>query len=242
MYDHDAYQDFSTLASRAYLGQWPVEFRRHRFDVLVCTGRRTRDHLRAQGVDAEWIPKAADEETFRDLGFARQGLCTFGFPYPPRKVVVGHLRRCGLVVDWLSSPPVELNAGLNHHLAAVICNAELRGPARVAKALAFLSGGRLPVLAEGPEPMIKNFEVAASATAPICDELAELRELGFVDGTTAVLYRSLTELSEKLLSLLAEPDKLQTIGQNAAALVRSRHTWDARAAEFASLIACRLKG
>jgi spore maturation protein CgeB len=152
-----------------------------------------------------------------------------------------HLRRRGVVVDWLSEPPVELNRGLNRYLAAVICNAELRMPAKLAMTLTFLSDGRFQVLAEGPEPMIKNFEVAASGTAPICDELPELRDLGFVDGSTAVLYRSLTELSEKLRYLLAEPDQLRAIGRNAAALVRERHTWDARAAEFASLIAHRLK-
>jgi hypothetical protein len=241
MYDWDSYQDFSRFGGGAYLGQWPEVFRRHGFDVLVCTGRRTCEHLREQGVDAEWIPKAADDETFRDLGLVRDGLCTFGFPYPSRQIVAGHLRREGLVVEWLRAPPVELNAGLNRHVACVICNAELRLPARLAKALVRISGGRIPVLAEGPEPMIKNFEVAGSGTAPICDALTELADLGFVDGRTAVLYRSLTDLIGKLVPLLAEPDTLREIGRNAAELVRSRHTWDARGAEFASLIASRLR-
>jgi len=208
--------------------------------VLVCTGRRTRDHLLAHGVDAEWIPKAADHETFRDLGSKREGLCTYGASYPARQVVLGQLRRAGVVVERLSAPQVELNAGLNRHLGCVICNAELNVPLRIAKALVRASGGRIPVLAEGPEPMSKNFEVAASGTAPVCDELGELAELGFIDGSTAVLYASLTELTEKVKHLLANPDTLQTIGKNAAELARTRHTWDARGADFASLVKSRL--
>ena len=241
MYDWDAFFDFSTMASKDYLGQWAEVFRRHQFDVLVCTGQRTRDNLRTQGVDAEWIPKAAGEE-FRDLGLVREGLCTFGAEYPSRQVVLSHLRRSGLAVSRLSAPPKELNVGLNRHVGCIITNAELRLPAKLAKALVRISAGRVPVLAEGPEPMAKNFEVAASGTAAICDEMAELADLGFVDGSTAVLYRSLTELTDKLVPLLAEPDTLRVIGQNSAALVRDRHTWDERGAEFASLIASRLKG
>ena len=242
MYDWDACQDFSHIASGKYLGQYADVFRRHRFDVLVCTGRRTRDHFRAQGLDAEWIPKAADHEAFRDLGLNREGLCTFGYPYPARQVVLDHLQRTSIEVVALSAAQVGLNASLNRHLACVICNAELRRPFRLTKPLARLSGGRFPVLAEGPEPMIKNFEVAASGTAPICDELGEMAELGFTDGSTAVLYRSLTELTEKVKDLLAHPDTLQTIGQNAMGLARTRHTWDARAASFASLVRSRLVG
>ncbi len=240
MYDWDACQDFSRIAGGRYLGQWAEVFRRHRFDVLVCTGRRTRDHLRAQGVDAEWIPKAADHEVFRDLGLNREGLCTFGAPYPSRVVVVDQLRRAGVVVEGVSAPPVELNAALNQHAGCLICNAELRMPVQLAKVLARVSAGRLPHLAEGPEPMSKNFEVAASGAAPVCDELGELAELGFIDGSTAVLYRSLAELSEKLRTLLADPSALRTIGKNAAGLARERHTWEARGVEFASLIRSRL--
>lgn len=242
MYEWDACQDFSRIASGTYVGTWAEVFRRHRFDVLVCTGRRTRGHLRAQGVDAEWIPKGADHETFRDLGLNREGLCTFGAPYPARHVVLGHLRRTGVVVEGLSASPVDLNVALNRHLGCVICNAELTMPLRFAKVLVPVSGGRIPVLAEGPEPMAKNFEVAASGTAPVCDELGELAELGFIDGSTAVLYRSLTELTEKVRSLLADPGALRTIGQNAAELVRTRHTWEERGADFASLISSRLGG
>lgn len=242
MYEWDACQDFSRISSGTYLGQWPEVFRRHRFDVLVCTGRRTRDHLLARGVDAEWIPKAADHETFRDLGLNRDGLCTYGAAYPARQVVLGHLRRAGVVVERLSAPPVDLNIALNRHLGCLICNAELTLPVRPARLLVRLSGGRIPVLAEGPEPMIKNFEVAASGAAPICDELGELAELGFIDGSTAVFFRSLTELAEKVRNLLADPDTLRTVGQNAAKLARTRHTWEARGADFSSLIKSRLGG
>ena len=240
MYDWDACQDFSRIASSTYLGQWPEVFRRHRFDVLVCTGRRTRDHLRAQGVDAEWIPKAADD-VFRDLGLPRRGVCTFGAQYPARQVVVDHVRRAGLAIDWLQASPTELNVQLNKYLACVICNGELRMNPGLAKALARISGGRVQVLAEGPEPMRKNFEVAAAGAAPVCDDLEELSELGFVDGDTAVLYRSLPELTDKLRWLLTDPETLEKVGRNAAALARERHTWDARGAEFASLIEVRLR-
>ena len=242
MYDWDACQDFSHIASRAYLGQYPETFRRHRFDVLVCTGRRTRDHFRARGLDSEWIPKAADHEIFRDLGLGREGLCTYGARYPARQLVLSHLREVDLPVEELSAPPIDLNVALNRHLGCLICNAELRVRLRPASVLVRVSRGRVPVLAEGPEPMIKNFEVAAAGTAPICDELEELAELGFIDGSTAVLYRSLTELTEKVRWLLADPEALRAIGENAAALARNRHTWDVRGAEFASLIRARLKG
>jgi spore maturation protein CgeB len=84
--------------------------------------------------------------------------------------------------------------------------------------------------------MLKNFEVAASGCVPFCDEIPELRDLGFEDGKTMVSYTNFDELIEKLKYYSKSPELLSQIGKNAATLCAENHTWDHRAKMFEGVI------
>jgi hypothetical protein len=236
MYDFDAYQNFSTMAGDRYLGAWPAVFRAHRFDTLVCTGKATRDDLIGHGVNAVWVPKAYDPARFFDKGEARQGIGYFGQLYDARVAMLERLEEAELPVTRFKCAYADLNDHLNRFAMCVICN--MVGVRR--KMRRRLSDYLFPhyetEVFPGPEVMQKNFEVAASGCAPVCDDIPELHDLGFRDGESMISYRSLDELVEKLHGYVADSNAVASIAGNAAALCRERHTWDHRADMFAALV------
>lgn len=237
LYDQDAYQSFSVLAGDRFLGEWPRVYRRQRLDTIICTGRRTRDELAADGVHAVWIPKAFDPALFHDRGSPRDGVCYFGELYDARAAMLRHLRRNRVRVARFRCAYAELNERLNRYRGALICNmvAHDAGPR---PAWRRLLGRRGDVRLEtAPEMMLKNFEVAASGCVAFCDEIPEMRELGFSDGETMVSYRTFDELTDKLAHYRARPEQLDAISSRASALARDRHTWQHRARMFAEVVA-----
>jgi hypothetical protein len=237
MYDLDAYQNFSRVAGDRYIGAWPRVFCSNRFDVLICTGKATRDNLRDAGVNAVWVPKGYDRLRFRDLGRQRDGLCYFGDVYPARAAMLKHLKRHQVPITRFQCSFFELNERLNGFLACVICN---MAAVRVAPALSLrslLRPGAAISLRGGPELMIKNFEVPASGCVAFCDWMEEMSDLGFVDGTTIVCYRDFDELVEKLDRYMNDIHALRRIAADAADLCVRQHTWDQRAEQFARVIA-----
>ena len=240
MYDFDALQNFPVGFAGPYghpgpyEGSWPSVVRHHQFDVLVCTGREVTNRLRAEGIDAHWVPKGYDAATFTDLGRARHGLCTFGRSWPARRALADRLRREHIPMRDVSGPYASLNERLNEHAGAVVCN--------MFAAIPFGRFGRrmqrrLPWLARvgpGLEPMAKTFEVAGAGCAPILDRIAELDELGFVAGENCVMYQDFDDLVEQLRGL--DDDALIDIGRRAHNLVAGRHTLVHRARELSDLL------
>ena len=236
-FEQDAYQNFLSIANSRYRGRFPKTFRRWKFDVLVSTGRQTRDLLREAGVTAVWIPKAYNDRKICDLGLPdRHGLAHFGSRYPARLRALDLLDRSGICVENFSCDYEELNRHLNRFLACLVCTMDLYGSGFVpVRAWRFVPS-MLKVLRPGIEPMSKNFEVAGAGCAPVCDYVPELEELGFIEGHSMVSYRDGPELIEKVKHYLDNPNDLRRIGQTAATLVKSRHTWRHRALEFDRLI------
>ena len=234
MYEEDAWHNYPVASPGPYSGLWPSVFRRHQFDALVCTGREVASRLRAEGIDAHWVPKGYDAATFTDLGRARDGLCTFGLAWPSRRALADRLRREHIAMRDVSGPYASLNERLNEHAGAVVCNMRAVVPfGRFGRRLQ----RRLPRLARvvpGIEPMIETFEVAGAGCAPIVDWIDELDELGFVAGENCVMYRDFDDLVVQLRSL--DNDALVEMGYQAHALAVERHTWGHRAREFSELL------
>jgi hypothetical protein len=238
MYDWDAYQNANRLGGTRFLGAWPEVFRRNEFHVLVCTGRDVRDNLRSEGVDAEWIPKGADIARFRPLDRPRAGFCYFGELYASRAAMLDYLKRHDVKVDAFKCSYFDLNEKLNSYAACLICNMVGEVPA----GLSFLNRfypSRFITHGVAPETMAKNFEAAAAGCVAFADYHPEFEELGLVDGETLVTYRTFDELREKIVDYSGRPDDLADIGARGAALIRERHTWDHRAADFERLIRAR---
>jgi glycosyl transferase family 1 len=236
MYDQDAYQNFSMMAGARFRGQWPAVFVRHRFDFLVCTGGRTAERLAECGVRTVWIPKAADPYYFSDHQGERVEICHYGTLYAARRRVARRVEKSLVHVDYVQAPYESLGTTLNSYLGCLVCNMEYR---RLCGRFALKARSWLPDthgLRPGPEPMLKNFEAAASGCAVIGDNVPDLAELGFEDSDTMIVYQTVEELLDRLQHYRGRPEELRSIGTRGAALCRSRHTWDHRADQFARLI------
>jgi hypothetical protein len=233
MYDLDVNQNYYSITTdERFRGAWPAVFHRFQFHVLACSGKETTLRLADEGVTAAWIPKAYDPEIFFDLGRERSAVCHYGTIYPPRAAMLKFLERRRVDITLVRANYLLLNERLNDFLSCVVCNmeCEYRFPFNL-RALRRL---RASIPAEavdvwpGPEAMNKNFEVAGSGCALICDATADLPDLGFEDGVNAVTYRTFEELTDKIRMYARAPEELATIAGRGAQLCRTRHTWDLR--------------
>jgi len=241
LFEEDAVQRYSPYIGDGQKTDFPRIVAKLGFDVMVSTGKAVTERLRAEAIDAQWIPKGFDREHFLDRDKGRAGLCHFGSLYPARAAMLQRMARAGIAIEHLHVPFAALNDSLNQFVGCLICNGELAG-ARLLPPSVLLWPGVPKRLVPGLEPMIKNFEVAAAGCAPICDDIPELADLGFIDGDTMVSYRTLRELLDKLAHYRSRPEDLRAVGRRAAALARAQHTWDHRAAAFEGLIRSRRAG
>ena len=232
MFEQDACQNYSLVAGDQFFGAWPKVFRDHRFDVIACTGKATQDNLRDSGVNAIWIPKGFDHTRFCDLKMMRSGIGYFGELYRARGQMLIHVKRHKIPVTKFKCTFFELNEYLNRFEIILICN--MVGTLK--KGASKLINRMLPSygmeISAGPEPMQKNFEVAASGCVQFCDEIPELHDLGFIDGETMVSYRTFDELVQKLEVYRQAPDRLEYIAKQATELSNAKHTWNHRARLF----------
>jgi hypothetical protein len=235
MYDFDTNANYHFLSVAEHRGEWPVVFRRQGFDTLVSTGKAVTELLRDDGVNAVWVPKGYDPARVHPLGRARAGLCEYGQSYPSRRALRAHLERAGVPFTRFSDHD-GLNDQLNRYLGCLICNLAGQVAAGPGRFVNRLWPDRAIRLSPGIEPMIKNFEVAGAGCAPIADRIPELEDLGFVDGETMVGYDTLDELVERCRHYLGEPAALAEIGERAAVLASTRHTWGHRAAALGPAI------
>jgi hypothetical protein len=237
VYDWDVFQNYWHIGGAGdYRGMYADVFKRCAFHLVACTGYETAARLRAEGVPAVWIPKGFDAEDFRDLGLARSGICHFGRLYPARRAMLASVRGRGLDVTHIAPSYEGLNAALNRFEAAIVCNMSASTSAGWRRWAASVVPGFPVRVRPGPEALIKNFEVAASGCALVCDEVPDLAHLGFVDGVTALTYRTFDELCAKLEAGLAATDGFKTIGARGRELCLARHTWDQRMAQLSEAI------
>jgi hypothetical protein len=244
MHDHDAYLSYGAMDGVSeHLGAWGPVFRRHRFDLLLASGKEVTNRLRAEALNAHWLPKGFDPHQFFDFGRERTGIGTYGSPYLARRIVLSQLERHGEAVTRFSCRFDRLNETLNKFAACVICNMfthwrlpPLDAGSHVGRAVTRIAPQLAFRLHPGMEPMIKNFEAPGAGCAPIADRIPELEDLGFTDGVSLISYRDVNELVEKLRHYRDRPDELRAIGASAAGVCHERHTWDVRTAEMEKII------
>ena len=241
--DEDTCQDSHWTHSN-HVGAWRRAIPRLGFELLVTTGQRPNESFREAGLATILVHKGFDPEQFSDLDGARgDGLLAYGADYPSRILARASLQRRGVQVVRKTIPYSDLGKELNLHLWALVgtMDADIVG-GRIGKKLMTRFPRLLIRPRPGPEPMLKLFESAASGCAPVVDWTPDLAGLGFIDGDTAITYRDVTELVEKALGYAERPSQLRAIGQRAAILSKSRHTWDHRALQLHRLITMELNG
>lgn len=240
--EHDAIQNYSDIFDPTLQGTWPLVFRRHRFDLLVTSGGVVRERLAADGVAAEWVPKAFEPRRFADLDGDREGVATYGSEYRCRVLAERALREAGLPLARLPTTPYpELGAVLARHLACLAISSDLLMPLAQRNTLD-CAPAREAAIRPGLEPMAKFFEGAGAGCCPVADEMEDLASLGFRNGENAITFRSHDELVERLRWWLARPGGLRDLGRAASRLAHERHTWAHRASQLRDVLARRLAG
>lgn len=239
--EHDAIQNYSDLFNPELKGKWPPVFRHHRFDLFVTSGGVVRDRLANDGIQADWLPKAVEPSRFVDSEGSRAGLTTFGSAYLCRQISERAIRDASLSLERIDTTPYpELGPVLARYLACMAVSSDLLVPLRLRPFLAKVPARWVP-MRPGLEPMAKFFEAASAGCCPVADAMADLGPLGFVDGKTAITFRSHSGLVERLRWWFHRPEQLRQLGRNASALARARHTWTHRAIELREILARRLQ-
>jgi glycosyltransferase involved in cell wall biosynthesis len=233
--EHDAHTDPSFESP--WRGTWARTFRRHQFDHLVVSGLRLVEHFEAQRIPVSWLPKGFDSDTLMDLGRRRNGIAHFGTLYRSRRAMLRALRSAGTPIRHLVMPYEQLNDALNDLSGVVVCNIDARARWwKFGRGLERYWPGTALELGEDVEPMIKTFEVAGAGCAPLIAPSPDLEPLGFIDGTTALIWRDFDELAYVVRHLQHDSERLGAIGSAASRLAHTRHTWSRRAAELADII------
>src|SRR5262249_23732709 len=75
------------------------------------------------------------------------------------------------------------------------------------------------------------YEIAGVGRCQLCDAKADLKPL-FEEDREIVLYRTLPELREKALALLADPARAAELGQRGRQRALAEHTWTHRVREL----------
>ncbi len=240
--EHDAIQNYSDLFDPTLQGSWPPVFRRHRFDLMVTSGRAVGERLAADGIPAAWVAKGFEPRRFADLDGARAGIVTYGSAYRCRVLAERALAEAGLPLTRLPTTPYPaLGAALAGHLACLAISSDLETPLERRDELDLLPA-REVAIRPGLEPMAKFFEGAGAGCCPVADAMEDLDALGFRDGESAITFRSHAELVERLRWWLARPAELRDLGRAAARLAHARHTWAHRAAELRQVLARHVAG
>lgn len=232
MIEHDALND-------AWPGKlnsvWSEFLRKNRFDLVLVSGQMAADRL-STVVDTRVLYKAYANRQFFPGG-ERRGICFYGTTYRGRAAMLRTLKNHSIPIEMERTSYQELPAMLRSRLGLVTNT--MRVDVRFGKpgrAIERFRPGTVLQLGPSPEPMLKHFEASASACAVFTDPIPDLGLLGFKDGESFIEYTSFEDLAERCIHYLDRVDDLAAIGDRAATLCLSRHTWDHRAAEFESLV------
>lgn len=236
--DQDSFQDFTTWYGPNPLnGKWSWALRHYGFDLLICSGARSAEYFNERGIRAAVLHKAYNASLFSPLRQPRAGLCHYGSPYLARRRMIRRLSTAKIQVDRVSAPYELLNETLNAYAGVVICN--MTGSLRLGRVGAHIEHrfpGTLIRTGSAPEPMIKNFEAMAAGCCVFMDRTPDDHALGFRDGENCVIYEDLDALVASLDAYANDQQRLESIGERGALLVRERHTWQHRGQELRAIL------
>ena len=186
---------------------------------VIVSGIDLRDQFRAEGIDAEYLPKAYDSGVVSNIRGQRNVAAAFvgrtnNKAYRLRKQFLKQIsRRLGISI-LRSEPGAPYNALLNS--IRIFVSADIGYG----------------------EYMIKNYEAMAAGCMVLAwrQSAAENAALGFQDKKNIVLYDSIEEFEQKLKMLLDNPSQIESIASAGQQLVEGAHTWKKRAEELLPLL------
>jgi len=209
--EHDAYQNYIPCK---YSGCFSKHYQRLPWARVICSGFTVTEQLRAEGVDAAFVPKGYDGTLLRDEGGPRDIELAFvgslkSTAYDGRRKLLEDLgQQEPLLITRTKSGEDYLNT-LNRIRYFVSADVGMG------------------------EYMIKNFEAMACGCVLFAYNQgdAENQALGFMDMKNLVLYNNVIELRQKLSILRKDPVLADNIARQGRQLAEARY-------EFAHLGAC----
>jgi len=221
-FDHDMY--LTNTPSSEWYKKFPAVLRDIGNIRVIVSGMDLRDQYRAEGIDAEYLPKGYEETRVFDLGRERKIPAAFvgrtkNKAYKARRKFLEKIHATLDVPTLRADPGEPYNALLND--ICIFVGADIGYG----------------------EYMIKNFEAMAAGCLLLTWSQSEQENqaLGFVDMETVVLYRSYEEFAERLSYLKANPDVVKRIAAAGKHLATTRHKWRNRAEEMLRLIQAEVR-
>jgi glycosyltransferase involved in cell wall biosynthesis len=203
--EHDAYQNYIPCK---YTGKFSAHYRRLPWARVISSGYQVVQRLKAEGVDAVFVPKGYDQALLQNLQLERDIELAFigstkSGAYSARKALLDELGRQENLLITRTRSGDEYLKTLNRIRFFVSADVGMG------------------------EYMIKNFEAMACGCVLLAYDQgeAENRALGFVDMENLLLYRSVDELLEKLARLRADPALAARIAANGQALATERYSF-----------------
>lgn len=182
------------------------------------------DRLRAVGRAAEFLPLGFDPKFYRPFPDARpSGAIVFvGSAEPLRDAALARLEGLGLEVWGPGRPRGPLFGDALVHAYA---------GAKIALNIHQFFGEPADRGRYGTGANQRVFELAGIGAAQLCDAKADIAA-SFVDDREIVLFRSLDDLRERAVALLADDGWRARLGANARARALAEHTWRHRLEEL----------
>jgi len=203
--EHDAWQNYFPCK---YEGKFSRHYRRLPSARVLSSSFQVTQRLRAEGVDAVFVPKGYDQELLRngraerdiELGFV--GSVKSGM-YSERKSMLEEIGRVEPLMVVRTESGDDYVRMLNRIRFFVSADVGMN------------------------EYMLKNFEAMACGCVLCAYDQggAENGALGFVDMENAVLYRNAADLQAKLSHLRRSPELASAIAANGQALVEREYSF-----------------
>ena len=219
--EHDAYQNY---IPGKYRGKFSRHYQKLPWARVICSGYQVTEQLRAEGVDAVFVPKGYDQVLLanrmgeRDIELGFLGSMGHGV-YGQRRALLETLAEQENMVVTRTESGEDYVAMLNRICMFVGADVGFG------------------------EYMIKNFEAMACGCLLLTWDQGEdeNRALGFRDMENVVLYRSVDELKDKLLVLRGEPSLVDSIAASGQRLVERHYSWEVLGARVADAVRMPLR-
>jgi glycosyltransferase involved in cell wall biosynthesis len=214
--EHDAWQNYFP---GKYRGKFSAHYRQLPAARVLCSGFQVAEKLRAEGVDAVFVPKGYDQALLANRGRARD--IALGFvgsvgndAYRRRRAMLDAIRARAPLTVTRTASGTEYADALNRIRFFISADVGMG------------------------EYMVKNFEAMACGCV-LCawdQGEAENRALGFRDMENLVLYRDVDELLAKLSALRAAPERADAIAAAGQALAERAYSFARLGARIAEAL------
>ena len=182
--------------------------------IVFCAQKRAIEEFRRDGVHAEWLPHAFEPWAYHDIESGKP--VPFNYASKDYDVsFVGHVNSDNRI-DFLDRmfkefPNFFWGQRRFQDAAKIYCKSKIS-----------LN------ISMTDDVNMRNYEIAGSGGCLLTNWLPTIEELGFEDGKTCLLYKSLEEASDKTNYYLKHDSEREKIAQTGLELCLERHTIDKR--------------